>query len=55
MNKPLLEIQEIAMKLKKLKEKEPSKFYEFKGIVDTVHAIQTGKGIEYMLLSNINK
>lgn len=40
MEKYLLEMQD---KLKKLKQQRPYKFYEFKGIVDTVSAIKTEK------------
>lgn len=46
----LLEVQDMAIKLKKLKEKDLCKFYEFKGIVETITAMQSGKGIESILL-----
>lgn len=50
----LLELLDIQHKLKKLKEQRPDKFYEFKGIVNTVYAIKTGKGIEG-ILNNTDK
>jgi len=43
------ELQEFADKLKELREKAPYKFYELKGIVEGITAIQTGKGIEDIL------
>lgn len=54
MNKDKKYLLEIAMKLKELKEQRPDKFYELKGIVNTVYSIQTGNGIEDMLSGNIN-
>ena len=44
------ELQEFAEKLKELREKDPYKFYELKGIVEGIVAIQTGKGIEEIVL-----
>lgn len=41
-----IELEEFADKLKELREKDPYKFYELKGIVKGIVAIQTGKGIE---------
>jgi len=43
------ELQEFAIKLKELKEKDPYKFYELKGIMKGIVAIQTGKRIEEIL------
>lgn len=43
------DIREFAIKLKELKGKDPYKFYELKGIVEGIDAIQTGKGIEGIL------
>lgn len=40
------ELQEFAHDLEELREKDPYKFYELKGIVEGITAIQTGKGIE---------
>lgn len=49
------EMQEFADNLKELKEKRPDKFYELKGIIETVSTIQSGKGINDMLSDMINK
>lgn len=43
------ELQEFAERLKELRGKNPYKFYELKGIVEGITAIQTGKGIEDIL------
>ena len=40
------EIQELAERLKELKEKNPYKFYELKGIVEGLYLAQKGKRIE---------
>lgn len=43
------ELQEFGEKLKELREKDIYKFYELKGIVEGVYAIQTGNKIEDIL------
>lgn len=40
------ELQEFADKLKELREKDPYKYYELKGIVEGLYLAQTGKRIE---------
>lgn len=40
------ELQEFADKLKELREKDPYKYYELKGIVEGLHLAKTGKRIE---------
>ena len=51
--KCVLEVIEIQDKLIKLKNQRPCKFYEFKGIVNTIHSIKTEKEIEDMLSGDI--
>lgn len=45
----VIEVQELAEKLKELKEIYPCKFYELKGIVEGTIAVKTGKEIEEIL------